>query len=49
LSATILIGTGISASAFSHQFKGDVEIYEKASRIENAFLSGSSLAMDLNR
>jgi len=33
LSATILIGAGISASAFSHQFNGDVEIYEKASRV----------------
>ena len=33
MSATILIGTGISASAFSHRFKGDVEIYEKASRV----------------
>ena len=33
MSATILIGTGISASAFSHHFKGDVEIYEKASRV----------------
>ena len=33
MSATILIGTGISASAFSHQFNGDVEIYEKASRV----------------
>ena len=33
MSATILIGTGISASAFSYQFKGDVEIYEKASRV----------------
>ena len=31
--ATILIGSGISASAFSHHFKGDVEIYEKASRV----------------
>ena len=28
MSATILIGAGISASAFSHQFNGDVEIYE---------------------
>jgi len=33
LSATLLIGSGISASAFSHHFKGDVEIYEKASRV----------------
>lgn len=33
MSATILIGAGISASAFSHQFNGDVEIYEKASRV----------------
>ncbi len=33
MSATILIGSGISASAFSHHFKGDVEIYEKASRV----------------
>ena len=33
MSATILIGAGISASAFSHHFKGDVEIYEKASRV----------------
>jgi len=33
LSATILIGSGISASAFSHHFKGDVEIVEKASRV----------------
>ena len=33
MSATILIGTGISASAFSHHFKGNVEIYEKASRV----------------
>jgi predicted NAD/FAD-dependent oxidoreductase len=33
LSATILIGTGISASAFSHHFNGDVEIFEKASRV----------------
>ena len=33
MSATILIGSGISASAFSHHFKGDVEIVEKASRV----------------
>ena len=33
MSATILIGAGISASAFSYQFNGDVEIYEKASRV----------------
>ncbi len=33
MSATLLIGSGISASAFSHHFKGDVEIYEKASRV----------------
>ena len=33
MSATILIGAGISASAFSHHFNGDVEIYEKASRV----------------
>ena len=33
MSATVLIGTGMSASAFSNQFKGDLEIYEKASRV----------------
>ena len=33
MSTTVLIGTGISASAFSDQFKGDLEIHEKASRI----------------
>ena len=33
MSATVLIGTGISASAFSDQFKGDLEIHEKASRV----------------
>ncbi len=33
MSSTILIGAGISASAFSHHLKGDVEIYEKASRV----------------
>ena len=33
MSATVLIGTGISASAFSNQFKGDLEIHDKASRV----------------
>ena len=33
MSATVLIGTGISASAFSNQFKGNLEIHEKASRV----------------
>ena len=33
MSATVLIGTGISASAFSNLFKGDLEIHEKASRV----------------